>query len=200
LSSNIMPNKPTPAPGGDDAGTEQDAAVAGTRVSVQDPWDDDPWDQEDEVVPLPVISSEMLARLMQEARRELLESTIIQWLVCAAVAVLAWIIGGAGAGLSALVGAAIYVVPNSLLAFRLLRNTLRPDGGSPATVLVGEFLKVGLVVALLWLTARLGGESLVWPLPACGAPGRRRLQPSRQAKKSGFVRFTPCGVNHARQR
>lgn len=163
-----MPNKPTPAPGGDDAGPGQDAAAAGTRVSVQDPWDDDPWDREDEVVPIPVISSEVLARLTREAQRELLESTAVQLVVCAVVAVLALIVGGAGAGLSALVGAAIYAVPNSLLAFKLLLNTQRPDGGSPATVLVGEFLKVGLVVALLWLTARLGGELLVWPAMLAG--------------------------------
>lgn len=183
-----MPNKPTPAPGGDDAGAGQDVAVAGTRVSVQDPWDDDPWDQEDEVVPIPVISSEMLAQLMREAQRELLTSTVVQLVVCAVVAALAWIIGGAGAGLSALVGAAIYAVPNSLLAFRLLLNTLRPDGGSPATVLVGEFLKVGLVVALLWLTARLGGESLVWPALLAGLVA---------ALKSYWVMLAVAGARRA---
>ena len=75
---------------------------------------------------------------------------------------LAWLIGGFDAGWSALAGSAAYFVPNFLFALRLFLATFRPSGSSPFVFLVGEFLKVGAAVGLLWLLAHVGGERVVW--------------------------------------
>ncbi len=96
------------------------------------------------------------------ARLELAQVVFAQVATAVFVALLAWLIGGFDAGWSALAGSAAYFVPNFLFALRLFLATFRPGGSSPFIFLVGEFLKVGAAVGLLWLLAHVGGERVVW--------------------------------------
>jgi ATP synthase protein I len=111
----------------------------------------------------PVVLTEAdLALINARARLELMQVVSAQLLMSFVVALLAWLIGGLDAGWSALAGSAAYFVPNFLFALRLFLATFRPDGSSALVFLVGEFLKVGAAVGLLWLLAHVGGERVVW--------------------------------------
>jgi ATP synthase protein I len=114
------------------------------------------------------VSPEVVAQLRRESQQSLVQSVAVQWSVSVIVALIALLVGGKWAGLSGLLGAACVALPNSLLAFKLLMNSLRPDGGSGTTVLVGEFVKIGAVVLLLVLVVKLGGALIVWPALLAG--------------------------------
>ena len=116
---------------------------------------------EQEQVPLALTEAD-LALINARARLELAQVVFAQVAAAVVVALLAWLIGGFDAGWSALAGSAAYFVPNFLFALRLFLATFRPGGSSPLVFLVGEFLKVGAAVGLLWLLAHVGGERVVW--------------------------------------
>jgi len=103
-----------------------------------------------------------LAQITQRARLELVQIVKAQALLGLVVAGLAWLIGGVDAGLSALAGAGTYFVPNVMFALRLYLSTFRPGGSGPMLFLVGEMLKIGAAVGLLWVLARLGGDRVQW--------------------------------------
>lgn len=112
---------------------------------------------------VPVVLTEAeLAQINARARSELMQVVFAQALSAVVVALLAWFVGGVDAGLSALAGAGTYFVPNVLFALRLFLATFRPGGSSALFFIVGEFLKVGATVGLLWLLAHVGGERVVW--------------------------------------
>ena len=96
------------------------------------------------------------------ARRELLFTVVAQSLVGVVVALIFFAFGGVSAALSSLAGSAAYLVPNAVFALRLWVATYRPGGASPEVFLIGEILKVGAAVGLLWLIAHLGGEQVNW--------------------------------------
>jgi ATP synthase protein I len=79
-------------------------------------------------------------------------------LVQAAAVVLASVVGGVIAGfrgsVSSLLGGAACVLPNLLLALHLKSAARRPGAGFLAGFLLGEFVKLTLVVASLWLVVR----------------------------------------------
>ncbi|UYO94185.1 ATP synthase subunit I [Pollutimonas sp. M17] len=80
------------------------------------------------------------------------------------VAVLAsWLVSGAAAAVSALIGAAAYFVPNALFALRLLLGLWGPVKSSPLTFFVGEAFKLGSAILVMGLAAWLGRSWLVWP-------------------------------------
>ena len=114
-----------------------------------------------EQVPLALTEAD-LAQINARARLDLAQVVFAQVAAAVVVALLAWLIGGFDAGWSALAGSAAYFVPNFLFALRLFLATFRPGGSSPFVFLVGEFLKVGAAVGLLWLLAHVGGERVVW--------------------------------------
>jgi ATP synthase protein I len=87
-----------------------------------------------------------------------LTAVLIQAVVTLLAATVAWIGWGFSAGLSLLAGGGAIVLPNALLALRLLLG--RPEH-APATLLVGEFVKIGLSVLLLWAAYRWI-EALSW--------------------------------------
>ncbi len=53
-------------------------------------------------------------------------------------------------------------VPNMIFALRLYLATFRPGGSRPMLFLVGEMLKIGAAVGLLWLVAQVGGDRVQW--------------------------------------
>ncbi len=80
------------------------------------------------------------------------------------VAVLAsWLVAGPAAGISALVGALAYWLPNTLFALRLLLGLVVKKKANPFAFFVGEAFKLGFAVAVLAAAAVLGGDMVVWP-------------------------------------
>ena len=109
-----------------------------------------------------VLTDDDRARINSRARRELVQIVLAQSLMGLAVAVIAWLISGKAAALSALAGAGCYFVPNLLFALRLLLASHRPGGSGPVLFILGEMLKIGATVALLWLVVRVGGDQVHW--------------------------------------
>lgn len=108
------------------------------------------------------ITAADLERINQRSRLELVQIVKAQALLGLVVASLAWLIAGADAGLSALAGAGTYFVPNAIFALRLYVATFRPGGSGPFLFLIGEMLKIGAAVGLLWVVARVGGDRVQW--------------------------------------
>ena len=103
-----------------------------------------------------------LARINQRSRLELVLIVKAQALLGSVVAALTWMVAGVDAGLSALAGAGTYFVPNMIFALRLYLATFRPGGSGPMLFLVGEMLKIGAAVGLLWVVAHVGGDRVQW--------------------------------------
>ena len=103
-----------------------------------------------------------LAQINQRSRLELVLIVKAQALLGSVVAALTWMVAGVDAGLSALAGAGTYFVPNTIFALRLYLATFRPGGSGPVLFLVGEMLKIGAAVGLLWVVAHVGGDRVQW--------------------------------------
>ena len=103
-----------------------------------------------------------LAQINQRSRLELVLIVKAQALLGSVVAALTWMVAGVDAGLSALAGAGTYFVPNTIFALRLYLATFRPGGSSPMLFLIGEMLKIGAAVGLLWVVAHVGGDRVQW--------------------------------------
>jgi ATP synthase protein I len=82
---------------------------------------------------------------------------------CASIvaALVAYALAGWYAAVSALLGGIACVVPNALFALRLASAVRRPGGTTVATFFVGEFVKLGLTVAILLAIAK-GFHELNW--------------------------------------
>lgn len=66
-------------------------------------------------------------------------------------ALVAALLGGEHAGISALLGGLCCVVPNGLFALRLYFGALRPGTLNPMTFFLGEFIKIAATIGLLGL-------------------------------------------------
>jgi len=82
---------------------------------------------------------------------------IVMLQFCAALilAIIALLLGGQAAGISALLGGLCCALPNALFALRLYAGTHRPGGANPLTFFTGEFLKIFITVALLAAVVKL---------------------------------------------
>lgn len=86
----------------------------------------------------------------------------LQVLMTSVVALCSGLISGQAAAVSALLGGAACFVPNALLAARLAFLVRRkPQGVGVQAFFVGEFIKLGLTLALLVVFARAYSD-LVW--------------------------------------
>jgi ATP synthase protein I len=141
----------------------------------EDPWDDDRWNDawdrgswakdkffDQPIQPLRLTEAERLVS-SRRAMRDLLRTIVIQVVSSIAVAVLAFAVSGSAAGVSALMGAATYILPNALFAFMLILSVHKTGGTPPARFFLGQVLKIGIAALLLIATASLGREFLVWP-------------------------------------
>jgi ATP synthase protein I len=77
-----------------------------------------------------------------------LASTVVAGLI-------AGLLGGMPALLSAMLGGMCCVVPNSLFALRLFANAQKAGDANPMSFFIGEFIKITLTVALLGAIAWL---------------------------------------------
>lgn len=91
----------------------------------------------------------------------------LQLLVTVVAGVVAALLGGVPAAVSAMLGGFCCVVPNALFALRLFANARRPGGANPVSFMIGEFIKIALTLTLLGLTAWLYHD-LNWLALLCG--------------------------------
>ena len=96
------------------------------------------------------------------ARRDLLKAVGAQALVSVVVGLICWAVAGLSSAAWSFAGSGAYLLPNAVFALRLLLATYRPAGASPLVFFVGEFLKVGASIGLLWAIAHFGGDQVQW--------------------------------------
>ena len=82
-------------------------------------------------------------------------AVLLQVAATLVVAVIAGILAGKHGAVSAALGGAAIVLPNSLFALRLFAESRKPGGASPAAFFIGEFMKVAATIALLAAAASL---------------------------------------------
>jgi ATP synthase protein I len=83
----------------------------------------------------------------------MLRVVLLQLAASVAAGLIAGLVAGTPALLSALLGGLCCVIPNGLFALRLFANAQRPGGANPMSFFIGEFVKIGLTVALLGAVA-----------------------------------------------
>jgi ATP synthase protein I len=86
---------------------------------------------------------------------------LLQILTTVIVSLVAGLLGGSHAAISALLGGAACFIPNGLFALKLAAAAKRPQGTSPAVFLIGEFVKVVSTLVLLALIVA-AYKNLVW--------------------------------------
>ncbi|WP_426114152.1 ATP synthase subunit I [Massilia sp. PWRC2] len=91
----------------------------------------------------------------------------LQLLATIVAGLIAALLGGWPAAVSAILGGGCCVVPNGLFALRLFANARRPGGANPMTFMVGEFIKIALTLTLLGVIAWLYRD-LNWLALTCG--------------------------------
>jgi len=90
----------------------------------------------------------------------------LQLIATAVAGLVAALLGGVPAALSAILGGLCCVVPNSLFALRLFASVRRGQA-NPGTFFIGEFIKIAMTVALLGAAAWLYHD-LNWLALLCG--------------------------------
>lgn len=103
------------------------------------------------------------ASVRAKAIQGLVRALAAQGLMALVAGLVSLMVGGVTAGVSALLGAAVYLVPNSLFALRLLLGLLSGRGANPAGFLVGELIKLVAATGLLALVVYTAQSWLVWP-------------------------------------
>ncbi len=133
----------------------------------------------------------------------MLAAIVIQWIALALVAILALLVSGPIAGLSAMLGGMAAAVPNSLFAARLMLNRGRSPESYPVVFFLGEFIKIGLTVLLFgaviawdvekhWLALAIGFiVALKAPLFALWYVPRAHVVPDHTSHAS---RHDPDGI------
>ncbi len=95
-----------------------------------------------------------------ETRRVAARILLLQAAATLALCAIAWLAWDARHGVSALAGGAIGFIANGVMTFIALRET-RTAGGALARLVIGQFAKVAVTVALLLIVARSG--KVAWP-------------------------------------
>jgi ATP synthase protein I len=108
------------------------------------------------------LTDEDRAKINSRARSELLQLVFAQAAIGIVVVVIVLLGWGKAAALSAFAGACCYFLPNLLFALRLLLASHRPGGSGPMLFIVGEMMKIGATLGLLWLVAHVGGDQVQW--------------------------------------
>ncbi|MFT0851982.1 ATP synthase subunit I [Achromobacter sp. F4_2707] len=110
-----------------------------------------------------VLTDEERARIGRRADQGLKRALVAQAGMAVFAIVLAGLVAGGNAALSALVGAASYFIPNALFALRLLTGAFGSMKAGPMAFFWGEAFKLGTATLILGLAAWNGDGWLVWP-------------------------------------
>ncbi len=94
--------------------------------------------------------------------RTALTTIRLQLAIVLAAGGVAWSAAGTEAGISCLAGGAAVALPNALFALSLCLRARVAGSLSMTTFLLGEFLKLGLTVGLLYLSAKRLESVVVW--------------------------------------
>jgi ATP synthase protein I len=79
----------------------------------------------------------------------MLRIVLLQLATALIAALIAFMLYGIPAGLSALFGGLSCSLPNAFFALRLGISVRKPGGASPATFFIGEFIKIALTILLM---------------------------------------------------
>jgi ATP synthase protein I len=115
----------------------------------------------DEVNPIKLTPTEK-AQLDTRARSDLVKIILAQAGVALSVAIIAGLVAGKSALWSALAGSGAYFLPNLFFALRLFASTFSSKGSGPLAFVLGQMLKVLMVLVLLGLIARFGEDRVQW--------------------------------------
>lgn len=74
---------------------------------------------------------------------------LLQFATALIVTLLALLVSGLSSGISALFGGLCCAIPNAFFALRLAMSVRKPGGANPMSFFIGEFIKIGLTIALL---------------------------------------------------
>lgn len=118
-----------------------------------------------------VLTDHERMQIMRRASSGLVRVIVAQAVIGAVVVLMSGLVAGSAAAVSALIGAAAYLVPNTLFAMRLLFGYFGPVQSSPLTFFAGEAFKLGTAVIVLALAAWYGRDWLVWPALLLGLVG-----------------------------
>ena len=113
-------------------------------------------------VPRLVLTDQDRAAITRRASSGIMRTLAAQAVMLGFAVLVSWLVAGAAAAGSALIGAAAYFVPNALFALRLLLGLFGPLKASPFTFFVGEAFMLGSAVLVLGLAAWLANGWLVW--------------------------------------
>ena len=86
----------------------------------------------------------------------------LQWALVAVLAGGAWLVKDLAAAQSLFFGGAAVALPNSILAAWLTLRVRRAGIVEPAAMMMGEILKLGLIIALLAMVATRFRPELSW--------------------------------------
>ncbi len=79
----------------------------------------------------------------------------LQMLLTVVVGLIAALLGGKVALVSAIIGGLCCVVPNGIVAVRLYAGTQKPGGANPMSFFIWEFAKIAMTVALMFAAVKL---------------------------------------------
>jgi ATP synthase protein I len=99
--------------------------------------------------------------------KKMLRIVSLQMMATAVAGLVAALLGGWPAMLSAVLGGLCCVVPNALFALRLFANAQRAGAANPMTFFIGEFIKIALTLAFLGAIVWLYHD-LNWLALLCG--------------------------------
>src|SRR5690606_16994511 len=117
---------------------------------------------DDDSVGALVLSDQERALIARRSRVGLFRALAAQAFTGMLVVLGAWGIAGKDAGVSALIGAAAYFVPNALFALRLLLGYFGPKRPGSLAFFWGEFLKLLMAAVVVVLVAWQWGAWLHW--------------------------------------
>ena len=118
-----------------------------------------------------VLTPEQRARLARNSGLGIVRVILAQAAMAFIVVVVSWGVAGANAALSALIGAGVYFVPNTLFALRLLLGLFGGKNATPTSFFIGEFFKLGSALCILALVVWSDTGWLVWPALLFGLLG-----------------------------
>lgn len=118
-----------------------------------------------------VLTPEQRHRMRLRSMKGLVRVLIAQALVALVVVLLSGLVGGRCAALSALIGAGVYFVPNTLFALRLIAGLLSGKNANVVSFFLGEILKLGAAMMLLALVVWKFNDWIVWPALLFGLIG-----------------------------
>jgi ATP synthase protein I len=92
----------------------------------------------------------------------------MQWSAVVGLAAVAWLLGGAVAGGSALGGGIAVALPNTVLAAWLVLRMNTANAGAALAMMIAEGLKLVGTIGLMVVLVVLLGKRLVWPAMLSG--------------------------------